>query len=80
MKQQNLVENSYNLNKFLNDQIGEQYQIDVTNKFSALEGLEISSVDYTWVKIRDSIKASAKEKVRILETKINPDSTMNVQN
>ena len=29
------------------------------NRFSALEGLEISSVDDTWVKIRDSIKASA---------------------
>ena len=43
-------------------------QIDVANRFSALEGLEISSVDDTWVKIRDSIKASAKEKVGILET------------
>ena len=30
--------------------------------FSALECLEISSVNDTWVKIRDSIKASAKEK------------------
>ena len=43
-------------------------QIDVANRFSALEGLEISSVDDTWVKIRDSIKDSAKEKVGILET------------
>jgi hypothetical protein len=35
--------------------------------FSALKGLEISSVDDTWVKIMDSIKASAKEKVGVLE-------------
>jgi hypothetical protein len=34
-----------------------------------LEDLEISSVDDTWVQIRDSIKASAKEKVGVLETK-----------
>ena len=40
-------------------------------KFSALEGLEISSADDTWVKIRDNIKASAKEKVGVLETNIN---------
>ena len=33
-----------------------------------MEVLEISSVDDTWVKTRDSIKASAKEKVGILET------------
>ena len=38
------------------------YQIDVANRFSALEDLEISSVDDTWVKIRDSIKASAKKR------------------
>ena len=33
-----------------------------------MEGLEISSVDDTWVKIGDSIKASAKEKIGVLET------------
>ena len=32
-----------------------------------MDALEISSVDDTWIKIRNSIKASAKEKVRILE-------------
>ena len=31
----------------------------------------ISSVDDTWVKIRDSIKASAKEKVGVLQTNRN---------
>jgi len=36
-----------------------------------LEGLEISNVHETWVKIRDSIKASAKEKVGDLETNRN---------
>ena len=36
-----------------------------------MEGLELSSVDDTWVTIIDSIKASAKEKVRIWETRRN---------
>ena len=47
------------------------YQIYVANRFSALEGLEISSVHNTWVNIRYSIKASAKEKVGVLETRRN---------
>jgi len=36
-----------------------------------LEVLEIPSVEETWVKIRDSIKASAKNKVGVLETNRN---------
>ena len=36
-----------------------------------MEGIEISSVDDTWVKIRESIKSSANEKVGVLETNSN---------
>ena len=36
-----------------------------------MEVLEIPSVEETWVKIRDSIKASAKNKVGVLETNRN---------
>ena len=43
----------------------------MATRFSALEGLEISSVHDTWVKFRDGIKASAKEKVGVLETNRN---------
>jgi hypothetical protein len=42
--------------------------IDVANRYSVLEGLEISSVEATCVKIRDSIKSSAQAKIGILET------------
>jgi hypothetical protein len=65
---QHLVLDRYNLNKLLDHQTRKEYQVDVANRFSVLEGLEISSVDDTWVKIRDSIKSSAEEKVGILET------------
>jgi hypothetical protein len=65
---QHLLADRYNL---LDREIRQEYQIDVANRFSALEGFEISSVDDTWVKIRDSIKATAKEKVGVLETNRN---------
>jgi hypothetical protein len=57
-----LVSDRYNLSKLVDHEIRKEYQIDVANRFSVLEGLEVSSVNYTWVKIRDSIKASAKRK------------------
>ena len=68
---QHLVADRYNLNKLVDRETRKEYQIDVANRFSALEGLEISSVDDTRVKIRDSIIASANEKVGILETNRN---------
>ena len=74
-----MVADRYNLNKLVDHETRREYQIDVANRFSALEGLEISSVDDTWVKLRDSIKASAKEKVR-KQIGMNPGSMRNVQN
>jgi hypothetical protein len=65
---QHLVADRYNLNKLIYHETRTEYKIDVANTFSALKDLEISSVDGTWVKIRDSIKASAKEKIGVLET------------
>jgi hypothetical protein len=62
-----LVADRYNLNKLVDHETRKEYQIEVDNRLSALEGLQILSVDDTWVKIRDSIKASAKEKVGVLE-------------
>ena len=66
-----MVADRYNLNKLVDRETRKEYQIDVANRFSALEGFEISSVDGTWVKIRDSIKASAKENVGFLGTNRN---------
>ena len=47
--------------------INQEGIFDVANRLSALEHLKISSVDDTWIKIRDSIKASAEEKLGILK-------------
>ena len=45
---QHLIADRYNLNKLVDRETRKEYQIDVGNRFSALEGLEISSVDDTW--------------------------------
>ena len=65
---QQLVADRYNPNKLVDRETRKEYQIDI---FSALEGLEISCVDGAWVNLRDCIKASAKDKVGILETNRN---------
>ena len=44
---QNLVADRYNLNKLLGYETRKEYHIEVAKRFSALEGLEISSVDDT---------------------------------
>ena len=59
----------YNLNNLFDHETRKEYQIDAANRFSALEGLEISCIDDTWVKIRDSIKDSAKGKVGVFRNK-----------
>ena len=73
MKPENKVNSNFelNLNELLDHETRKEYQIDLANRCSALEGLEISSVHDTWVNIRDSIKASTKEKVGVLETNKN---------
>ena len=53
-----MVVDRYNLNKLVDRETRKEYQIDVANRCSALDVLEISSVDDTWVKIKDSVKAS----------------------
>ena len=63
-----MVADRHNFNKLLDHETRNEFQIDVADRFSALDVLEVSSVDDTWVKIRDSIKASAEEKVEIFET------------
>ena len=62
---QHLVADRYNSNNLVDSKTRNKYQIDVANRFSALKGLEISSVDDTWVKIRNGIKASAENNVGV---------------
>jgi len=51
----------FNLRKLNGPEVREQYQIDITNRFAALENLsDDEDVDRTWENIKENIKTSAK--------------------
>ena len=53
---------SFNLRKINEPEVREQYQIEITNRFAALENLSNDEdVDRTWENIKENIKTSAKE-------------------
>ena len=54
----------FNLRKLNEPEVREQYQIEITNRFAALENLsDDEDVDITWEIIKENIKTSAKESV-----------------
>jgi hypothetical protein len=61
---------SFNLKK-LNDVEGkEQYRVEVSNKFAALEDLDAEvEINSAWEMIRDNIKILAKESLGYFELK-----------
>ena len=51
----------FNLSKLNDLEIRKQYQIEITNRFAALENLnEDEDVNRTWENIKENIKTSAK--------------------
>ena len=68
------------IHKSLDKQTRKEYHIGVAGKFSGLEGLEISSVNDTWIKIRDSVKVSAMRQQEFGNIEISPGLTRNAQN
>ena len=56
----------YNLSKLNDLEVRKQYQIDITNRFAALENLnEDEDVNRTWENIKENIKTSAKESLGV---------------
>ena len=52
----------FNLRKLNELEVRKQYQIDITNRFAALENLnDDEDVNRTWENIKENIKTSAKE-------------------
>ena len=58
----------FNLRKLNESEVREQYQIEITNKFAALE---ILNVNRTWENIKENILTSAKESLGLHELKQN---------
>jgi len=52
----------FNLRKLNEPEVREQYQIEITNSFAALENVnDDKDVNRTWENIKENIKTSAKE-------------------
>jgi len=60
------------LRKLNEPEVREQYQIEITNRFTALENLnDDEDVDRTWENIKENIQSSAKESLCLHELKQN---------
>jgi len=58
----------FNLRKFNEPEIREKYQIEITNRFAALENVnDDKDVNRTWENIKENIKTSAKESLGLHE-------------
>jgi len=61
----------FNLRKPNEPEVREQYQIEFTNRFAALENLNDEDVDRTWENIKENVQTSAKESLGLHELKQN---------
>jgi hypothetical protein len=51
-------------------EVKEKYQIEVTNRFAALEDLDgVGDINRAWENIKENIKTSAKESIGLHEMK-----------
>jgi len=62
----------FNFGKLNEPEVREQYQIEITNRFAALENLNNDEdVDRTWENIKENIQTTAKETLGLHELKQN---------
>ena len=62
----------FNFRKLNEPEVRENYEIEITNKFAALENLNNDEdVNRTWEHIKDNIQTSAKESLGLHELKHN---------
>jgi len=62
----------FNLRKLNESEIREQYQIEITNRFAALENSDDDEdVNRTWENIKENIQTSAKDSLGLIEFKQN---------
>ena len=60
----------YNLRKLNELEVRKQYQIQITNRFTALENLsDDEDINRAWENIKENIKTSARESLRLHELK-----------
>jgi hypothetical protein len=60
----------FNLKQLNEEEVKEQYQVTIKNKFSALENLDDNGdINKAWETIRQNIRISAKESIGLCESK-----------
>jgi len=60
----------FNLRKVNELEVRKQYQIELTNRFAALENLsDDEDINRAWKKIKENIKTSAKQRLGLHELK-----------
>ena len=60
----------FNLGKLNEQEVRKQYQIEITNRFAALEDLsDNEDINRAWENIKENIKTSAKESLGLCELK-----------
>jgi hypothetical protein len=60
----------FNLKQFNEEEVKEKYQVTIKNKFVALENLDNNGdINKAWETIRENIRISAKESIRLCESK-----------
>jgi len=60
----------FNLGKLKELEVKEKYQIGITNRFSALENLNVDEdINRVWENIKENIKTAAKERLGLHEWK-----------
>ena len=60
----------FNLRKLNKLEVKEKYQIETTNRFAALENLNVDEdINRAWENIKENIKSSAKESIGLQELK-----------
>jgi hypothetical protein len=60
----------FNLKRLNEVEVKEQYRVEVSNRFAALEDLDAEvEINNAWKMIRESIKVSAKESLSYCEMK-----------
>jgi hypothetical protein len=60
----------FNLKNLSELQVRKEYQIKISNRFAALENLNVSKdINRAWENIKESIKISAKESLGLYERK-----------
>jgi hypothetical protein len=59
----------FNLRKLNELEVRKEYQIEITNKFAALENLDNDGINRAWENIKESIQTSARESLGLHESK-----------